>query len=146
MQRLITVRSQVLTYARIEFGGTLSLDGTIFCSAFNGTAIVAAAFDQQMPSALCKATIEIMISILASEAGNLALKLLATGGVYLTGGVAVHLLAALQEPQFMHVFTRKGRFEDLMKRTSVHVITTRAALLGAATYGLERMAEGEENK
>jgi glucokinase len=121
--------------------------GELIASSKDHTkAIVAAAFDQQMPSALCKATIEIMISILASEAGNLALKLLATGGVYLTGGVAVHLLAALQEPQFMHVFTRKGRFEDLMKRTPVHVITTRAALLGAATYGLERMAEGEENK
>src|SRR5882757_5493324 len=62
--------------------------GELIASSKDHTkAIVAAAFDQQMPSALCKATIEIMISILASEAGNLALKLLATGGVYLTGGV-----------------------------------------------------------
>ena len=60
--------------------------------------------------------------------------------------IGIALWHADVEPQFMHVFTRKGRFEDLMKRIPVHVITTRAALLGAATYGLERMAEGEENK
>src|SRR5260370_20340864 len=74
-------------------------------------AIVEAALDPQDPSDLCRATIEVVVSILASEAGNLALKVLATGGIYLAGGVALHLLTALQEPRFMQVFTRKGRFE-----------------------------------
>jgi len=46
----------------------------------------------------------------------------------------------LQKPRFMENFTRKGRFKDLMGRIPVHVITTRAALLGAATYGLDRLA------
>jgi len=107
-------------------------------------AIVEAALDPQNPSDLCRATIEMVVSILASEAGNLALKVLATGGIYLAGGVAMHLLAALQEPRFMQVFTRKGRFEDLMKRIPVHVITTRAALVGAATYGLENLRDHKE--
>jgi glucokinase len=107
-------------------------------------AIVEAALDPQNPSALCRATIEVVVSILASEAANLALKVLATGGVYLAGGVALHLLTALQEPRFMQVFTKKGRFEDMMKRIPVRIITTRAALVGAATYGLESLRNHKE--
>jgi glucokinase len=78
-----------------------------------------------------------LVSILASEAGNLALKVLATGGVYLAGGVSLHLLGALKEPKFMQAFAKKGRFKDLMGRIPVHVIATRAALVGAASYGLD---------
>jgi glucokinase len=102
-------------------------------------AIVESALDQQNPSELCQATVEVFVSILAGEAGNLALKVLATGGVYLTGGVALHLLSVLQRPRFMEVFTRKGRFKDVMQRIPVHVITARAALIGAASYGLEKL-------
>ena len=101
--------------------------------------IVSAAVDPQHPSDLCQATVEMLVSILASEAGNLALKVLATGGVYIAGGVALHLLNALQEPRFTETFTRKGRFRDLMQRIPIHVITTRAALVGAATFGLESL-------
>ncbi len=46
----------------------------------------------------------------------------------------------LRAPRFMEAFTRKGRFKDLMARMPIHVITTRAALLGAATYGLDTLA------
>jgi glucokinase len=101
--------------------------------------IVNAAVDPQHPSELCQETVEMLVSILASEAGNLALKVLATGGVYIAGGVALHLLNALQEPRFTETFTRKGRFKDLMQRIPIHVITTRAALVGAATFGLESL-------
>jgi glucokinase len=102
-------------------------------------AIVDAALDPRNPSELCRATIDALVSILASEAGNLALKVLATGGVYLAGGVALHVLDALKDPQFMQTFTRKGRFKDLMSRIPIHVITARAALVGAASYGLESL-------
>jgi glucokinase len=101
--------------------------------------IVEAALDPMHPSELCQETVKILVSILASEAGNLALKVLATGGVYIAGGVALHLLNALQEPRFMQTFSRKGRFKDLMERIPIHVITTRAALVGAATFGLESL-------
>lgn len=102
-------------------------------------AIVDAAVDLQRPSELCRATAEMMISILAGEAGNLALKVLATGGIYMAGGVAVHLLSLLQEPRFMETFIRKGRFKDLMSHIPIHIITTRAALVGAATFGLQTL-------
>jgi glucokinase len=103
-------------------------------------AIVDAAFDSQRPSELCLATVELLASILASEAGNLALKVLATGGVYLAGGIALHLVKLLQKPQFVQTFTRKGRFKDVMERMPIHIITTRAALVGAATFGLQSLS------
>jgi glucokinase len=107
-------------------------------------AIVEAAVDPHHPSQLCKATVDMLVTILASEAGNLALKIFATGGIYLAGGVALHLLGALQEPRFMQTFTRKGRLKGLMERIPVHVIITRAALIGAANYGLENLKTRKE--
>jgi len=104
-------------------------------------AIVDAAFDPQHPSELCLATVDLLVSILASEAGNLALKVLATGGVYLAGGIALHVMKFLQKPQFVQTFTRKGRFKDLMERMPIHIITTRAALVGAATFGLQSLSK-----
>jgi glucokinase len=102
---------------------------------------VEAAVDPKNPSELCRVTVEMLVSILASEAGNLVLKVLATGGLYLAGGIALHLLSALQEPAFMLAFTKKGRFKELMTRAPIHVITTRAALVGAATYGLQKLKD-----
>jgi len=102
--------------------------------------IVNAALNPANPSKLCRATVDMLVSILASEAGNLGLKVLATGGLYIAGGVALHLVSLLQEPQFMETFTRKGRFKDLMERMPIHIITTRAALLGAATFGLQSLS------
>jgi glucokinase len=102
-------------------------------------AIVAAAMDRTHPSELCRATIDMLVSILAAEAGNLALKVLATGGVYIAGGVALHVLEVLKDSHFIQAFANKGRFKDLMGRMPIHVITTRAALVGAATYGLESL-------
>lgn len=114
--------------------------GPLIASAKDHTkAIVEAAFDPRHPSGLCLATVDLLVSILASEAGNLALKVLATGGVYLAGGIALHLVKLLQEPRFVQTFTSKGRFKDLMERMPVRIITTRAALLGAATFGLRSL-------
>ena len=103
-------------------------------------AIIEAAFDPQHPSELCLATVKLLASILASEAGNLALKVLATGGVYIAGGIALHLVTLVQRPEFVQTFTQKGRFKDLMQRMPIQVITTRAALVGAATFGLQSLS------
>ena len=100
-------------------------------------AIIASAVDPRAPSALCTAAVDTLVSILASEAANLALKVLATGGVYLAGGIPLHVLSVLQAPRFMEWFKRKGRFAELLERIPIHVITARAALIGAAAYGLE---------
>ena len=80
------------------------------------------------------------VSILASEAANLAVKVLATSGVYVAGGVAVHALPILQRPAFMASFRRKGRLADLTGRIPVHVVVSAAGLTGAAACGLENGA------
>lgn len=99
--------------------------------------IINTAIDPHGTSKLCAATMDMFVSILASEAGNLAVKVFATGGIYLAGGVAVHAIRALQTPRFLESFQRKGRFREMMERIPVRVVTTHAALLGAAARGLE---------
>lgn len=100
--------------------------------------IVNAAFDGERPCGLCVATLSAFVSILGAEAGNLALKVLATGGVYLGGGISPRILPALEQEQFMQAFRNKGRMADLLARFPVHVILNpRVALLGAACHGLE---------
>ena len=86
----------------------------------------------------CAATLDIFASILGAEAGNLALKVVATGGVYLGGGIPPRILPILENGQFMRAFQAKGRLSDLMARIPVHVIINpKAALMGAAQHGLE---------
>ncbi len=100
--------------------------------------IVNTALTADPPNALCTATLNTFISILGAEAGNLALKVLATGGIYLGGGIPPRILSLLNQEQFMEAFKRKGRFTDLVRRIPVHVILNpKVALLGAASVGLE---------
>jgi glucokinase len=104
-------------------------------------AITNAAFDEHHPCELCRATVDTFVSILASEAANMALKVMATGGIYLAGGIPLHIPRAAEELRFMDSFVRKGRFTQLMERIPVHVILNRAALVGSAAYGLESFKE-----
>jgi len=100
--------------------------------------IVNTALNAETPSALCTATLNTFISILGAEAGNLALKVLATGGVYLGGGIPPRILSLLNKGQLMEAFKRKGRFTELVTHIPVHVILNpKVALLGAASAGLE---------
>jgi glucokinase len=99
--------------------------------------IVKGALDDESPCELCIATLNTFVSTLGAEAGNLALKALATGGVYLGGGIPPRILPALERERFMEAFRRKGRMSDLLARMPVHVILNpKVALLGAACHGL----------
>jgi len=72
-----------------------------------------------------------------AEAGNLALRSLATGGVYVGGGIAPKIIARLQGPAFMHAFTAKGRLSPLLETIPVRIIRNeRTALLGAGRCAL----------
>lgn len=96
--------------------------------------IVDAAFDPQRPSALALAAVELFATILAGEAGNAALRLLATGGVYLGGGMPRRVLSLLERRSFTERFRRRDRMDDLVSRIPLHVIVVRGAALRGAAY------------
>lgn len=95
--------------------------------------IMNAALEKKAGCELCSATLDMFVSILGAETGNLALKILATGGVYIGGGIPPRILPALESGKFMRAFTNKGRLAELLVRMPVHVILyPNAALLGTA--------------
>ena len=99
--------------------------------------IVAAALDAEQPCDLCRAALDLFVSILGGEAGNLALKVMAAGGVYIGGGIPSRIPRVLQEPRFMQAFRNKGRMSGLMDSFPVRVILNpKAALLGAAVQAM----------
>jgi len=101
--------------------------------------IVNNALDKENACELCVATLNTFVSILAAEASNLALKVLATGGVYIGGGIPPRILSYLQNNQFMQAFTHKGRLTPLLTQMPVHLILNpKVALLGAAIHGFEK--------
>jgi glucokinase len=86
----------------------------------------------------CVATLDLFSYIYGAEAGNLALKVLSLGGVYIGGGIAPKLLSQLQAGEFMRGFTQKGRYADLMKSMPVQIaLNSKAPLIGAAQYALQ---------
>ena len=102
--------------------------------------IIAAAMNDAQPCALCRATISLFVAILGAECGNMALKLLATGGVYVGGGIPPRILPFFQDGTFMQAFKRKGRLSTVLEPMPVHIVlNTRMALLGAALHGFDEM-------
>jgi glucokinase len=90
---------------------------------------------QEGTSPLCAEAVDLFVSAYGAEAGNLALKLFATGGVYLGGGIAPKIAAALKRGTFMEAFVAKGRLQGLLEAIPVRVILNdRTALLGAARW------------
>jgi len=92
-------------------------------------------------STLAERALDLWISIYGAEAGNLALKLMATGGIYLGGGIAPKLISKLAGQLFMQAFVSKGRMQALLESIPVSVITNdKIALFGAARYAVAKDA------
>jgi glucokinase len=86
---------------------------------------------------ICQETLNIFVGAYGSEAGNLALKMMAVGGIYISGGIAGKILPVMKKPLFMEGFIDKGRMQSLLQDIPVKVIVNdRIGLLGAARYAL----------
>jgi len=93
-------------------------------------------------SSICFETMKLFASAYGAEAGNLALKVLATGGVYLGGGIAPKRLKTMRNGFFMQAFLDKGRMSPLLQSMPVRIILDdTCALLGAAAYAEAKAAE-----
>jgi len=99
--------------------------------------IVNAAKSQERSCRICEMTVDIFTSVLGAEAGNLALKVLSTNGVFIGGGIPPRILNFLIHGKFMQLFKNKGRESFIVSDIPVHVVLNqKAGLLGAAYYGL----------
>ncbi len=77
--------------------------------------------------------LDLFVAVYGSQAGNLALTFLATGGVFVGGGIAPRIVEKLRDGTFLAAFRSKGRLSDLVARIPVHVIMSPdVGLLGAA--------------
>jgi glucokinase len=95
----------------------------------------------QRRDAECVHALEMFVDIYGAEAGNLALKVLALGGVYLGGGIAPKILPALTDGRFMRAFVDKGRLDEMLSKIEVRVALNQGAGLIGAAYCAMSMLE-----
>lgn len=92
--------------------------------------------------AICRETMDLFFRYLAMEAASLVLKLKATGGLFLGGGILPHLLPILDKDLFHKRFCNMGRLKFLLQDVPVKIILNeKAPLLGAAYYGIHYLEE-----
>jgi glucokinase len=100
---------------------------TIDPGAFIGSAAL------EKSDRLSEQTIQLFVEAYGAEAGNLALKLLPYGGLYIAGGIAPKILPLMQNGSFLTNFTQKGRMGSLLEEIPVHIILNQqVGLIGAA--------------
>jgi len=96
------------------------------------------AIEQRDP--LCLETLRLFAEIYAAEAGNLALKSMALGGVYIGGGIAPKILEIIKSDYFLNAFVSKGRFEELLRTIPLKVsLNQETALLGATRFAYDKL-------
>ena len=113
-------------------GGNGDAAAAISRAALNGT------------SRLAEESLDLWITVFGAEAGNLALKTMATGGIFLGGGISPKILPRLSGPLFMRAFLEKGRLRPLLESIPVKVVTNdKAGLLGAARCAAAKSRTGQ---
>src|SRR5262249_23827847 len=144
-------QTRLLLALQAKLGGHVSwervLSGMGLVNIHNFLAGVDRAYDEHIPMELAQLAgrgdatagraFEIFVDIYGSEAGNMALRTLARGGVFLAGGIAGKNTAHFTNGSFVRAFTRKGRFASLLEQIPVDIITNaKVGLLGAAEAAL----------
>jgi glucokinase len=122
----------VYEFLRDDQGGKEPAEFAAALKTGDAAAVISgAALDGSQP--LAEKALDLWISVYGAEAANLALKVMATGGLFLAGGISPKILAKLKGPLFMQSFLAKGRLRPLLESIPVQVVTNeKAGLLGAA--------------
>lgn len=93
---------------------------------------------------LCRETLQLFARIYGAEAGNLALKTMSLGGVYIGGGIAPKILPVMESNHFMDAFSAKGRFKELLQGMEVKIsVNPETALFGAAHFAADKLERTE---
>ncbi len=103
--------------------------------------IIDAAMDKERKCSIAQETIKRFVAILGAEAGNLVLKTMATGGIYLAGGISPRIVPYLDSKTFLGAFGDKGIMTEMMPRVPVHIITNPDAAIVGAMCELPRSAQ-----
>ncbi|HSG81593.1 MAG TPA: glucokinase [Gemmatimonadota bacterium] len=131
---LINLHDFLLDYR----GGQASPDAHVPKEKDDPAEITESALAARCP--LCVEAVDLFVRFYGAEAGNLGLKLMATGGVYLGGGIAPRIIEKLKAPLFREAFVSKGRMRSMLEAIPVRVIMNgQTALLGAARYAAHLM-------
>jgi glucokinase len=144
------MRALTARYGRAEWEQVLSGPGLVnihrFTHPHGGAACPASADETLLPAAISRAALDgrcpqcvralaMFVAAWGAEAGNLALRAVATGGVFIGGGIAPKILPALRSPEFLDAFRGKPPMVELLDAIPVQVIMNeQAALLGAAVH------------
>ncbi|MCK5237291.1 MAG: glucokinase [Deltaproteobacteria bacterium] len=119
-----------------------------FISEHNPPESISKRFKSEDPSAVivelagkgepgCVEAVRIVVDVIAAEAGNMALRSLASNGVYIGGGAAYYLRDFLMDERFLSIFVDKGRYREFLSNVPVKLILdARASLLGAASLAI----------
>ena len=107
-----------------------------FAGEDDAAVISQVALTNQCP--VCVKALDMFAAVYGAEAGNLALKVIATGGVYVTGGIGPKNLAKMTDGTFQRAYTTKGRFSNLVASIPARlVINKHVGLMGAAAAAIE---------
>lgn len=151
--RYLKLQYKHISYERILSGPGLYLlyrflidtkrESEIFCvSSLFGQKEPQRVITENAKNGQCQACVhacQLFTSIYGSEAGNLALKFLATGGIFIGGGIAPHLIDFFKQGKFIESFSQKGRFSPLLMKVPIRIILNeKTALIGAARYAQEK--------
>jgi len=138
VERVVSGRGLAAIYDFLKDSGMDEPDGLAarLETAADRAAVIAQA-GASGEAAICEKALDMFLSAYGAAAGNLALMVLATGGLYIGGGIAPKLIDTLPNSGFMAAFTDKGRFSGLLSRIPVRIILEpRTALYGAAAHAL----------
>ncbi|MBN8781190.1 MULTISPECIES: glucokinase [unclassified Thiobacillus] len=142
VERVVSGRGLVAVYDFLKTGGMDEPEGLAarLEVAADRAAVIAQA-GSSGEAAICVKALDLFLSAYGAAAGNLALMALATGGLYIGGGIAPKLIDVLPKSGFMAAFKDKGRFTGLLSQMPVRVILEpRTALYGAASQALRHTA------